>query len=66
MKPEEVFEGMAAGIIIVVMIFVLATILSPQVADIMDSILAQLVAGIVYVGVVLIFITMFYQILKSM
>ena len=65
MTPDDVIELFVAGIILVIGLFVVATISAPSLASILDNILVQIVSGLVYLMVVFVVFAMFYQLAKN-
>lgn len=65
MTPDDVIELFIAGIILVIGVFVIATISAPSIASILDNIIVEVISGLVYVMVVFVIIAMFYQLVKD-
>lgn len=65
MTPDDVIELFVAGIILVVGVFVIATISAPSIASILDNIIVDVISGLVYVMVVFVIIAMFYQLVNN-
>lgn len=65
MNPDDVVELSVAGIILVIGVFVIATISAPSIASILDNIIVELISGIVYAMVIFVIIAMFYQLVKN-
>lgn len=65
MNPEDVIELFVSGIILVIGIFVIATISAPSLASILDNIIVQLISALVYAMVVVVIFLMFYELAKD-
>lgn len=65
MNVDDIIELFVAGIILVIGVFVIATISMPSIANILDNIIVQLISGLVYVMVVVIIFVMFYQLINE-
>jgi hypothetical protein len=65
MTPDEVIDLFTAGIILVIGVFVVATISAPSIATILDNVIVQIVSGLVYLMVVVVIFAMFYQLVKQ-
>jgi len=65
MTPDDVIELFTAGIILVIGVFVIATISAPGIANILDNILVDVVSILVYVMVGFVILAMFYQLIKE-
>lgn len=65
MNPDDIIELFIAGIILVIGVFVVATIQAPGIASILDSIIVQLISGLVYAMVLFVILAMFYKLVKD-
>ena len=65
MTPDDVIELFTAGIILVIGVFVVATISAPSIASVIDNIIVQVISGLVYIMVLFVIIAMFYQLVKN-
>ncbi|WP_144921622.1 hypothetical protein [Halorubrum salsamenti] len=65
MNPDDIIEIFTAGIILVVGIFVIATIRAPSIANILDNVLIEIVSSLVYLMLFLVIVAMFYQLVNN-
>ena len=61
MNPEEIVNLFVTGVVTVVLVFVLATLYLPSLANLMDLFLTQIIAGLVYLFVIAFVISALYQ-----
>jgi hypothetical protein len=59
--PEDVVGVFVSGIVLVVILFVTASILAPSIASIMDLFVTQAIAGLVYLMVTFAILATLYQ-----
>lgn len=65
MNPDNIIELFTSGIILVVGLFVIATIMAPDIAAILDNMIVQIVSGLVYIMVISVIIAIFAQLLSD-
>ena len=65
MNPEEIVDVFVAGIILVIGVFVIASISMPSVANILDNFLVQIISILVYSMVIIVGGLVFYQLFQD-